>query len=233
MRDAYAADISDAFKFSFLRALAGDDKRLGIGWYYAPGSDNHRDGRRREWLEEPTWRQLDPELHAGLSALPERSVAALERAPIWPKGALFHREPLPRYGREAWGKRMRDALEGADLVFLDPDNGVGDDPEKHAFLSEVQQLRRPGRAVVFITFPGRTKHHTLLQRRHDQLGGEAFTLRITAFPTVAPSIRWFTVVDPDAKLMARTQAYAATLSSVPRVSARIDHGSCVEAIDGD
>ena len=144
--------------------------------------------------------------------MPELSVAALERAAIWPKGALFYREPLPRYGREAWGKRKRDALEAADLVFLDPDNGVGDDPDKHAHLSEVQQLRRPGRAIVFITFPGRVKHNLLPQRLHEQIGGEVFTLKVTAFPTRAPSIRWFTMVDPDAELAARAQAYAAALS---------------------
>jgi hypothetical protein len=224
MRDPYAGDISDAFKFSFLRALAGDDRRLGIAWYYAPGSDNHRDGKRREWLAEQAWKRLDSELHAGLSTLPELSVAALERAAIWPKGALFHREPLPRYGREAWGKRKRDALEAADLVFLDPDNGVGDDPDKHAHLSEVQQLRRPGRAIVFITFPGRLKHNLLLQQLHEQIGGEVFTLKVTAFPTRAPSIRWFTVVDPDVELAARAQAYTSALSSVPRVTARIDRG---------
>lgn len=230
MRDPYVGDISDAFKFSFLRALAGDDRRLGIGWYYAPGSDNHRDGRHREWLDEAAWQRLDAVLHAGLSTLPERSVAALERAAIWPKGALFHREPLSRLDRDAWGKRKRDALEAADLVFLDPDNGLGDNSEKHAYLSEIQQLRRPGRAIVFVTFPGRImKHDALLQRLHDRLGGVVFTLRTSAsVPTAkggfVPRVRWFTLVDPDAGLTARAQAFAVALSSVPRVSARIDRG---------
>jgi hypothetical protein len=226
MRDLYAGDVSDAFKFAFLRALAGDNRRLGIGWYYAPGSDNHRDGRHLEWLNEAAWRQLDAGLHAGLSALPERSVAALEQAPIWPKGTLFHREPMPYSGRDAWGKRKRDVLEAADLVFLDPDNGLGDHPEKHARFSEVQDLRRPGRAIVFITFPGRVKHDILLQRLHDRLSGEVLTLRTSAaVPTTkgayVPRVRWFTVVDPDAELTTRTQTFATALSAMPRVSARI------------
>jgi hypothetical protein len=37
MGDPYAGDISDAFKFSFLRALAGDDRRLGSTFSYGTG----------------------------------------------------------------------------------------------------------------------------------------------------------------------------------------------------
>ena len=92
---------------------------------------------------------------AALPTLPERSIAALEQAAIWPKGALFHREPMPsRLERSAWGMHKRSALDGANIVFLDPDNGVGAETEKHATFTEIRLLRKPGRAIVFITFPG-------------------------------------------------------------------------------
>jgi hypothetical protein len=45
--------------------------------------------------DEPAWRLLDAELHTGLATLPECSIAALEEAAIGPRGALFHREPMP------------------------------------------------------------------------------------------------------------------------------------------
>src|SRR6478735_2674103 len=77
MRDQYAGDVSDVLKFAFLRALAGTDRKLGIAWYYAPGDDGGPDGRHLEWRNEPAWRLLDNELHAGLATLPERSIAAL------------------------------------------------------------------------------------------------------------------------------------------------------------
>jgi hypothetical protein len=83
------------------------------------GDDGRPDGRHLEWHDEAAWRVLDEELHTGLATLPERSIAALERAAIWPTGALFHREPIPP------GTRKRRALDGADIVFLDPDNGIG------------------------------------------------------------------------------------------------------------
>jgi hypothetical protein len=171
VRDQYAGDVSDILKFAFLRALAGTDRTLGIAWYYAPGHDGRTDGRHLEWRDEMAWRPLDEELHASLAALPERSIAALEQATIWPRGVLFHREPMPpRLERNAWGMHKRSALDGANIVFLDLDNGVGADTEKHATLTEIGLLRKPGRAIVFITFPGRNlKDDALLRQLHERL----------------------------------------------------------------
>jgi hypothetical protein len=201
-----------------------------------PGDDGRPDGRHLEWRDEAAWRLLDEELHAGLARLPERSIAALEQAVIWPKGALFHHEPMPpRAERSAWGARKRSALDGADIVFLDPDNGVGRETEKHATFSEIRLLRRPERAIVFITFPGRSMtHDALLRQLHERLmveadAGNLITLRTNvSVPRTAGSRsyvqrqRWFTVVDPDAELTARAQTFATALASVPRVRARLD-----------
>ena len=171
MRDQYAGDVSDVLKFAFLRALAGSDRALGIAWYYAPGDDGKPDGRHLEWREEAAWKRLDEQLHVGLSTLSERSVAALERTDIWPKSTLFHREPMPtRLQRTEWGRQKRAALHGADIVYLDPDNGLGAETAKHATLVEIGLLRRPERAIVFITFPGKEyAHDPLLNWLHEQL----------------------------------------------------------------
>jgi hypothetical protein len=141
----------------------------------------------------------------------------------------------PRVERKAWGTRKRSTLDGADIVFLDPDNGVGGETEKHATFSEIRLLRKPERAIVFITFPGRSmKHDALLQQLHERLmveadAGNLITLRTNvSVPRTAGSRsyvqrqRWFTVVDPDAELTARAQAFATALASVPRVRARLD-----------
>jgi hypothetical protein len=236
VRDQYAGDVSDVLKFAFLRVLAGADRTLGIAWYYAQGDDGRADGRHLEWRDEAAWRLLDEELHTGLATLPERSIAALERAAIWPTGALFHREPIPPRGeRSAWATRKRRALNGADIVFLDPDNGIGAETEKHATFSEIRLLRKPGRAIVFITFPGRsTKHDTLLRQLHERLAVETdaenvVTLRTNVSVPRAPGSRsyvqrqrWFTVVEPDAELTTRARAFATALASMPRVRARLD-----------
>ena len=239
MRDQYAGDVSDVLKFAFLRALVGTDQTLDITWCYAPGGDQRADGGHLEWRDEAAWRLLDEELHAGLVTLQKRSIAALEQAAIWPKGALFHREPMPsRPKRSAWGMQKRSALDGANLVFLDPDNGIGAETEKHATFKEIRLLRKPGRAIVFITFPGHNlKHDVLVQQLHEQLAAEvgaetAITLRTSvSVPRAAgsryyvPRARWFTVVEPDAELTARARAFAIALGAVPRVSAQLSGNS--------
>jgi hypothetical protein len=54
---------------------------------------------------------------------------------------VFHREPMPsRILQNAWGMRKRAALDGADIIFLDPDNGLGVETAKHATLSEIRLL---------------------------------------------------------------------------------------------
>jgi hypothetical protein len=236
MRDQYAGDVSDVLKFAFLRALAGTDRTLGVAWYYAPGDDGRADGQHLEWRQEPAWQRLDPQLHAGLSMLAERSIIALEKAAIWPAGTVFHSEPMPSLSmRSAWSVQKREALAAADIIFVDPDNGLGAETDKHATLSEIQLLRKPGRAIIFITFPGRNMpHDAIVQLLHTQLrtevGAEAVvTLRTNvAVPRAKGSRfyvqrqRWLTVVDPDAQLIARTRVFADALISIPRVRARLD-----------
>jgi hypothetical protein len=69
---------------------------------------------------------------------------------------------------------MRAALASADIVFLDPDNGLGDETGKHATLAEVRSLRRPGRSLVLISFPNRNGKHVMqVQRLHDRLSAAA------------------------------------------------------------
>ncbi|WP_374547273.1 hypothetical protein [Rhodoblastus sp.] len=236
MRDQYAGDVSDVLKFAFLRALSADDRKLGIAWYYAPGDDGRPDGRHLEWRGEEAWNRLDQELHAGLASLPERSIIALEQANIWPQGTLFHRDPMPsRDHRGVWGARKRRALEGADIVFLDPDNGVGQESGKHATHNEIRLLRKPGRAIAFITFPGRhMKHGALVQHMHQRLATETgaeniVTLRINVSVPRADGSRalvqrqrWFTVVDADVELVARAETFANALKTVPRVTTLLD-----------
>jgi hypothetical protein len=236
MRDQYVGDVSDVLKVALLRVLAGTDKRLGIAWYYAPGNDGRPDGRHLEWRKESTWHLLDKDVCAALSSLPVRSVSALEQAAIWPTNILFHREPMPPQNeRHAWATRKRAALERADLIFLDPDNGLGRATEKHATFSEVQLLRRTGRALVFITFPGRNMpHDSIVKELHHRLEIETgtehcITLRISVmvpraggWPLHVPRQRWFTIVDPDASLAARVRRFATALGSVPRVRVRLD-----------
>lgn len=234
MRDQYAGDVSDMLKFAFLRALADKDRTLGVAWYYAPENDRRLDGKHLEWREELAWKKLDPTLFDGLSSLSDRSVDALEKAPIWPLRTIFHQEPMPNpLVRHEWSARTRSCLDEASLVFLDPDNGLGTDPEKHATFVEVGHFRRSGRTVVFITFPKRVPHALQIEQLHERLKIEANAQSVVTLCTnvsvpTAPGSRryvqrprWFTMIDADAILVSRARIFADAVSIVPHVKAKL------------
>lgn len=232
MRDQYAGDVSDYFKFALLRRLASSVKRLAVCWYYVPSPDGPVNGRHVGWWQEDGWAALDPELSQALSSLSTRSIIALEESSIWPRDVIFHGAPVPQStGRLAWGVEKRSVLEAADLVFLDPDNGLGNSI-KHATLSEVRLLRKQGRTIVFITFPGRKNHVDQLRDLHEALRvdcgvEQCVTLRISAMmpsndgSSRSPRIRWFTVVDGDEEMTAELMNFSASLNALPHVKAEV------------
>lgn len=161
---------------------------------------------------------------------------ALERAAIWPRGTVFHREPVPRRAeRLEWASRKRQELEGADVVFVDPDNGIGKETAKHATFSEIGALRKPGRVIVFINFPGRhTTHDEQLREMHQRLAehtgtGKIVTLRTSVSVPTAPGARtfvqrqrWLTALDADEEVVGRIQGFATRLARLPRMRVRVE-----------
>jgi hypothetical protein len=186
-------------------------------------------------MSEASWQGLDTDVHAGLSTLPARSIKALEAAPFWPAGTAFHRDPVPGQGRQAWADRMQDELAAADLVFLDPDNGIGDDDSpKHASMAEIAGLLGDGRTLVLITFPGRTRHAEQVRDLHTSLidgagAKSAVTMRISvsvprasSSPFTVPTFRWLTVLDADGELVNRTMRFADALKMIRQVKVEVD-----------
>jgi hypothetical protein len=237
MRDQYAGDVSDLLKFAFLRTLAGDDRTLGVGWYYNPGHDGRlKDGCHREYCQEPKWRFLDRALFDALGELPERSVSALEKLPIWPPKTRFHRIPVPSTGsRRSWAVDMHTVLQEASIIFLDPDNGVGS-TEKHTTVAEVAALRRPGRAVVLIKFPGRNDtHEKQIEAYHGLLRDQTGAVTMVTVRTCVsigvlnkrrmlqkvPRVRWFTIVDADDALVKRAEQFVCKLNGIETCKADI------------
>ncbi len=234
MRDQYASDISDFLKFSFLRAVTGDSRRLGVAWYYLPGHDGRPDGRHVEYKTERRWRPLDPEVYDQLVGLPEQSVNALENLSFWPDPTLFHREPVAARRRKAWLSEMVSTVSAADHVFLDPDNGLGTGATKHARIDDLVALRRNDRAISIIKFPGRHKSHAdQISELHNQLASLGLPNPITINTCVSvsngngayvPRHRFFTIANTDDSIKTRADEFTARLNRldrVTRVTARI------------
>lgn len=231
MRDQYAGDVSDAVKLALLRSLAGQDRRLGVAWYYVSGNDGRADGRHMEWLDDASWSKIDGDLQAAIGQLPSRNVSSLEGLSIWPENTRFHRVPIPTGGeRLSWAREMRATLASTDLIFIDPDDGVGQAGVKHATWGEVRGFVGGNRCVVFIKFPGRSSHSEQAIQLHEMAAKETgcdniVTLRTnvsvpaTKSGCFVPRIRWFTLINPCKLLHERLETFADAINACPRMSA--------------
>lgn len=168
MKNQYFGDINDYRKYGLLRLLqAGHDGRLLVAWMLTP-DDGGPDGGFRTYLREPQkWRHHDPELYDGLSELvgtvDEPRVGLLEESRLLPR-ARFHSSIVPdgRRDRDAWSRALIDAAAGADLVFLDPDNGIEvpskpigrKDSSKYVSWKEIEGLAGTGSSLlIYQHFP--------------------------------------------------------------------------------
>jgi hypothetical protein len=139
MQNRYVADVGDFGKFALLNALTGTDLRLGVMWYLNSVEESNADGG---FTAYPNLRQCDPGLYEKLARIlkhSKRNLSEIETRGILPPKTIFYRESLPfpdrgcvtgpvraqQQGcRERWFKNGFKKVRPADLVFLDPDNGV-------------------------------------------------------------------------------------------------------------
>jgi hypothetical protein len=170
MRDNYVGDIGDYVKYGLLRSLsAHTGLQLGIVWYLYADPCKETDGRYLDYLSSAKahlYQHCDPELYDRLRDListNDRNVAAVKNRGLLPKNAVFFEAPLSLSGlpkgtskakqqreqaRQQWLAQALIHTEGADLIFLDPDNGLEvastayhqDKSPKFAFYREVEQF---------------------------------------------------------------------------------------------
>ena len=168
MQDRYAGDIGDSGKIGLLRALQKQGFKVGVNWYKTAPPDSEKksdgtykqqDGRYKTGDIPEELKKCDPALTQKLAKIAEdeahRSIAALERAKLVPDAAYYH-EPISVARRNEWHQKALQTLSGADLVFLDPDNGLLVDSVgpgsarsvKYAFYDEVADYIKAGKSVV-------------------------------------------------------------------------------------
>jgi hypothetical protein len=166
MQNRYVGDIGDYVKLAILRALS-PGYHLGIAWWLFPDEAHIRDGRHIGYLQRADrWRRYDPDLFDSLGRIVVsgwRDVSALE-APNILSGAIFANEMFPfgsvigdrRQARQEWFARVKRSLANANLVFVDPDNGLepgffghgSAKSGKSVRLSELREFAAPGRCLI-------------------------------------------------------------------------------------
>lgn len=195
MQDRYAGDIGDYGKIGLLRALQSQGMSIAVNWYLVapPVAEKRADGK---YLIPERLKVCDEalaEMLTGIARGDRRSVQALEQADFVP-GAVYFSESVPVDGRTEWHSKAMQALKSADLVFVDPDNGmlaksVGKKSVrsiKYVFYEEVRDYVGRGQSVLIYNHRSRKQEaqyfHEIcseLQKATDVLGTEI--LKIT-FP---------------------------------------------------
>lgn len=182
MQDRYVGDIGDFGKYGLLRALADGSLRLGVVWYLFPDEKGKGDGKFIDYLcnSKPKYKKLrecDSELHRELHRIvveeQDRRVARIQESGILPN-TLYYEQSLSyapgdsRSSREAarrsWLTGALEATREADIVFVDPDNGISERPiqfrkegPKRVFMEDLTQFYGQGQSLVIYHHLGRQR----------------------------------------------------------------------------
>ena len=176
MQDNYVGDIGDYGKYGLLRNVTSTGLRLAANWYRViptrPGKQE--DGKYTSYLDKPEmYRQYDPELFdclAGIVHRHKRSIEEIEASGVL--AAAFFSDALMPTSRSHWHQAALFATAGADVVFLDPDNGLESArmrqrraaKEKHTTWQEVKDHYDRGQSVILYQHrPQMTKKTVCIQ----------------------------------------------------------------------
>lgn len=181
MKDQYFGDIGDYGKYGLLKFLAQHDVKIAVNWYLTENDKNKPGhGGLIDYLKEKNeqrYLKYDPDLFCTLKemVLPEpenRNVKLFELKNAIPDAIYYHKELNLRdlktvaerkVHRNEWHENALDTCKDAELVFLDPDNGLMEKPkytktaEKYIFPCEVAAYYKRGQNVVYYCHKGRRK----------------------------------------------------------------------------
>lgn len=172
MKNQYFGDINDYRKYGILRGLGGKGTlSTAVCWTLTP-DDSRSDGSRIRYLSEPSeWSRYDPELfaHLRLTVIGRRvrAVEAIQDARVLPNSRFFDEVLTDNVAeRKRYFDRFLRFARGTDLVFFDPDNGLGvksvergeRNSSKYVYDEELAVAFRDGHSVLFYQhFPRRPR----------------------------------------------------------------------------
>lgn len=214
MQERWAGNVGDFGKLALLRQLM-EGRQLAICWYLTCGQSEHGHERRYfDYLNRPgDFRHLAPEVFDVLKDITSGNqagisrIGALENSGLLLNGALFHSKKVPKRAplRQIWARELIESINQADLVFLDPDNGIQGRriTPKHVALAEIAALRRQGRALVIVQRQS-GRHPKFVAEKLKSLGCRR--IELIRFRLV--SSRFFVVADHDVAISQRIASFS-------------------------
>ena len=181
MQNKYAGDIGDYGKLGLLRKLHATGLSIGVNWYLTP-DERKGDGRFTAYQK---YRGCDELLFNELKKIVDgqrREMAALENDAILP--AVFFSQSLDYGGRAKaertdfrvqWHKEALRQLSGADIAFVDPDNGLMTPSaegtrrdNKYVTVRELADYYRQGTTVMYYQHKAR-RRDDFYRKQHEEL----------------------------------------------------------------
>lgn len=171
MKNQYVGDIGDFGKYSLLRAFSDVGIKVGVNWYLTE-NDGSNDGKFTDYLQKGKMRQYNPEIFdilKGIADKTAKSVIDIQEGNIIP-GAIFYVDLLAvsgtpadrEYARSLWFEESVNKLADAELIFMDPDNGLLESndarkirADKYVLPDEVERYFTEGHNVVYYCHKGR------------------------------------------------------------------------------
>ena len=208
MKNKYVCDKHDYTKYGLLRTIIGASGiRLSVAWMLTP-DDGSYDGNHVAYLGKADAARHDPVLHETLNALMAsgrpRHVGMIQKSNLL-LGATYFSDQVPDDvpGRKAWSSRLVLESEQADMVFLDPDNGLevkrpaygNKGSSKYVYRREVEMLWKSGKSLVIYQHRPREAWDKCIPRKAKELKEAAQDSRITAF--VSGDVAFFLVLQPE------------------------------------
>lgn len=193
MKNQYFGDVNDYRKYGLLRGLSANGAlKTVVCWTLTP-DDSRTDGSRVGYLSQPeAWHRYDPVVFSHLQRTIRagvRAVKAIEDQRVLPNCTFFDELLMDDAAkRDQYFERFRKFARGRDLVFFDPDNGLGvksvgrgdRNSSKYLYDSEVAATYREDHSIlVYQHFPRREREpfvRGLIERLGPSLGvTEAFS----------------------------------------------------------
>ena len=129
MQKRYAGDVGDFGKLGLLRQLISSQLDIGVNWYLVPDESHNADGKHIGYITDTRYNGCDDSLRNSLKEIvySQRSVSALETMDLVPNAVYYNEilySPSRTFSRQDWHIKALEMLSSADIVFLDPDNGL-------------------------------------------------------------------------------------------------------------
>lgn len=181
MKNQYFGDVNDYRKYGLLRCFAHAGLRVGLCWMLTP-DDASPDGGKTGYLRSPhVWRAFDAPLFDCLAVWlshGRRSIQHFEASGLLPRALYFSDLLLDSVAaREQYFHRVTTALNGADVLFFDPDKGlevrsvrVGNaGSSRYLYWSELERAWKTGASLIVFQHYSRESRRRFADRLLEQL----------------------------------------------------------------